>query len=382
MTSDLQNMKYLKDIGIIFFYSSRSKHTEYISVNGVQTCALPILAQITGSRPAFEPADEISITDVAPINDADPSEIAFLGDAKRRSQLADTKAGLCLVAEALLGLVPKGTLALVTDTPELAFARVLAEFYPDAASSTSWGRWFSGFTRPVHPQARLEEGVRVCPGAVICEGAEIGAGTVIGPNAIIGPKVKIGRDCSNGPDSTITHTLVGNGVIVHAGADIGQDGFGYTAGPGGMVKIPQIGRVVIQDDVEIGSNTTIDRGALVDTVVGEGTKLDNLVQLAHNVAIGRHCAIASQSGMSGSVTLGDAVMVGGQVGVTPHSTVGSGAQLAGGAGIVKKVNPGERVAGRPHRPVEQMMREIWIVGKLAREHKEGRRGRAKKGEGR
>lgn len=336
------------------------------------------LARITGSRLAGETAGDMSIDDVAPITDANPSEISFLSDAKRRSQLADTSAGVCLVTEKLLELVPKGIMAMVTDAPELAFARVLAEFYPDAASSTSWARDYSGFEGPVHHLARLEDGVTVCPGAMICEGAEIGAGSVVGPNAIIGPKVKIGRGCSIGPNCTIVHALIGNRVIVHTGAAIGQDGFGYTAGPRGLVKMPQIGRVVIQDDVEIGANTAIDRGALTDTVVGEGTKLDNLVQVAHNVRIGRHCGIASQTGMSGSVTLGDAVMVGGQVGITPHATVGSGAHLAGGAGIVKKVNPGERVAGRPHRPVEQMMREIWVVSKLVRDYKNQRQGPKKK----
>ena len=323
------------------------------------------LARVTGARLA-PGAPSLEITDVAPIGDAGPTEISFLGNARMQSQLAKTGAGACLVGENLLGLVTKSTQALVTDTPELAFARAIAAFYPDAASNTSWAHAFADFSGPAHPTARLEEGVTLCPGALVCQGAEVGSGTVIGPNAVIGPGVKIGRDCSIGPNCVIVHTLVGNRVIIHAGATIGQDGFGYTAGPAGFYKIPQIGRVVIQDDVEIGANSALDRGALTDTVIGEGTKLDNLVQVAHNVSIGRHCGIASQSGMSGSVSIGDAVMIGGQTGIGPQVSVGSGAQLAGGTGVVRNVEPGARIAGRPHRPIKQLAREIWVLEKLAR----------------
>ena len=139
--------------------------------------------------------------------------------------------------------------------------------------------------------------------------AEIGAATVIGPGAVIGPDVRIGRDCAIGANASITHALIGDRVIIHAGARIGQDGFGYLPGPGGHRKVPQLGRVIVQDDVEIGANTTIDRGASRDTVIGEGTKIDNLVQIAHNVTIGRHCLLAGQVGISGSVTVGDYVMM-------------------------------------------------------------------------
>ncbi|MHA1523122.1 MAG: UDP-3-O-(3-hydroxymyristoyl)glucosamine N-acyltransferase [Alphaproteobacteria bacterium] len=324
------------------------------------------LMQVTGARPATKTLPASLITDVAPIDDAGPGDITFLGDAKMQSQLAKTRAGACLVTQALHELVAQGTLALICENPELAFVQVLAQFYPAAASSTSWADDFSGFAGPVHPQARLEEGVVICPGALVCAQAEIGAGTIIGPNTVIGPKVKIGRGCAIGPNCSIIHALVGNRVIIHAGAALGQDGFGYTQGPDGLVKFPQIGRVVVQDDVEIGANCTIDRGAMVDTVIGEATKLDNLVQVAHNVVIGRHCAIAGQTGMSGSVAIGDGVMIGGQSGIGPHVTIGAGAQLAGGTGAVRNINPGERVAGRPHRPMKQLARELWMIEKLAR----------------
>ena len=163
----------------------------------------------------------------------------------------------------------------------------------------------------VHPTARLEENVTVDPTALVGPSAEIGAGTVICASAVIGPSVRIGRDCAIGAGVTVQHALVGNRVILHAGARIGQDGFGFAMGPGGHLKVPQIGRVIIQDDVEIGANTTIDRGHNRDTVVGEGTKIDNLVMIGHNVVIGRHCIIVGQVGISGSTTLQDYVVAGG-----------------------------------------------------------------------
>ena len=217
----------------------------------------------------------------------------------------------------------------------------------------------------VHPQARLEDGVRVDPGAVVGPGAEIGSGTVLGPNAVIGPNVRIGRDCSIGAGATLTHALVGNRVIVHPGARIGQDGFGFAMGAGGHLKVPQIGRVIVQDDVEIGANTTIDRGASRDTVIGEGTKIDNLVQIAHNVVIGRHCVIVSGVGISGSTTLEDYVVLGGQVGVVGHLRIGMGAQIAGSSNVNRDVPPGSRWGGTPAKPVRTWFREMTTLARLA-----------------
>jgi UDP-3-O-[3-hydroxymyristoyl] glucosamine N-acyltransferase len=217
----------------------------------------------------------------------------------------------------------------------------------------------------VHPQARLEDGVRIDPGAVVGPGAEIGSGTVLGPNAVIGPNVRIGRDCSIGAGATLTHALVGNRVIVHPGARIGQDGFGFAMGAGGHIKVPQVGRVIIQDDVEIGANTTIDRGASRDTVVGEGTKIDNLVQIAHNVVIGRHCVIVSGVGISGSTTLEDYVVLGGQVGVVGHLRIGMGSQIAGSSNVNRDVPPGSRWGGTPAKPVRTWFREMTTLARLA-----------------
>ena len=186
-----------------------------------------------------------------------------------------------------------------------AFVAVARKMFPEALRPSSM--FNAAEIAPgafVHPSARCEAGVTVDPGAVIGPDVEIGAGTIIGANAVIGPGVRIGRDCAIGAGASVIHAIVGDRVIIHPGCRIGQDGFGYLMGAGGHQKVPQVGRVIIQDEVEIGAGTTIDRGAIRDTVIGEGTKIDNLVQIGHNVAIGRHCVIVAQSGISGSATIG------------------------------------------------------------------------------
>ncbi|MFD0938414.1 UDP-3-O-(3-hydroxymyristoyl)glucosamine N-acyltransferase, partial [Methylobacterium trifolii] len=199
---------------------------------------------------------------------------------------------------------------------------------------------------------------------LLLHGAEVGAGTVIGPNAVVGPGVRVGRDCAIGAGSTLSHALIGNRVIVHPGARIGQDGFGFAMGATHL-KVPQVGRVIVQDDVEVGANTTIDRGASRDTVIGEGTKIDNLVQIAHNVVIGRHCVIVSGVGISGSTTLEDYVVLGGQVGVVGHVRIGRGAQIAGSSHVNGNVPPGSRWGGTPAKPVRTWFRELTTLARLA-----------------
>jgi UDP-3-O-[3-hydroxymyristoyl] glucosamine N-acyltransferase len=206
----------------------------------------------------------------------------------------------------------------------------------------------------------------VDPLAVIGPRAEIGAGTMIGAGCVIGPDVCIGRECAIGAGATVGYALIGDRVIIHPGARIGQDGFGYLPSPQGHQKIPQTRRVIIQDDVEIGANTTIDRGATRDTVIGEGTKIDNLVQIGHNCAIGRHCLIVSQTGISGSVTVGDFAMLGGQVGVADHLTIGAGAMLGARSGVVSHVPAGARWVGYPAEPVIQWKRGVATVRRLSR----------------
>jgi len=262
---------------------------------------------------------------------------------------------------------PPGCVALATGHPYHAFAEVLRRLFPGAARpGSTFGESGVSQRALVHPTARLESGVVVDPGAVVGPGAEIGSGAFIGANAVIGPNVRIGRQSVVGANSTIVCALIGDRVILHAGVRIGQDGFGFAMGPRGHLKVPQVGRVILQDDVEIGAGSTIDRGANRDTVIGEGTKIDNLVQIGHNVVIGRNCVIVAHVGISGSTTLGDFVVVAGQVGIAGHLKIGAGTQIGAQAGVDADVPPGSRYLGSPAKPFHEFAREIATLKRLAR----------------
>jgi UDP-3-O-[3-hydroxymyristoyl] glucosamine N-acyltransferase len=316
-----------------------------------------------GATPAgdFDPNAEIK--DVKPLDAAGSGDISFLDNPKYLPLFSQTSATACLVAPKFAGKAPADTAALITPEPYRGFAKVLAMFYPDALRPKAVRE--GGDAARIHPTARIEEGVTLEPGAVIGPEAAIGRGTTIAAGTVIGYRVYVGRDCYIGPSATLTHTLVGDRVIIHAGAAIGQDGFGFAMGRAGHEKVPQIGRVVIQNGVEIGANTTIDRGALRDTVIGEGSKIDNLVQIGHNVVIGRHCIIVAQTGISGSAELGDFVVLGGQVGVVGHVKIGAGAQIAGSSNVHGNVPPGVRWGGTPAKPVKLWFRELTLLRRLA-----------------
>lgn len=321
---------------------------------------------LSGARLRGEAPDGLSIRGVSTLVDAGPGDLAFFDAPRYLPDFQATRASICITTEKLAAQAPEGLVVLVSARPAHAFVAVTRSLFPSALRPQPVfehkGIAPGAF---IHPTAQLEDGVTVDPGAVIGPHVEIGSGTVVCANAVIGAHVRIGRDSAIGAGVTLLHALVGNRVIIHAGARLGQDGFGFQPGPGGHLKVPQIGRVVLQDDVEIGAGTTIDRGALRDTVIGEGTKIDNLVQIAHNVVIGRHCIIVSQTGISGSTTLGDYVMLGGQVGVIGHVKIGDAAQIAASSNVKDDVPPGVRWGGSPAKPVREWFREITTLKRLA-----------------
>lgn len=315
------------------------------------------LCTATGAKLREGDDPSVIVSSAGPIEDAVPGSLSFIDNPRYARFLAGTRAVAVICSQRFADKVPAGVSALVHEEPYRAYAAALDLLYPGAARPEPvTGETGVSAAAHVSPSARLEPGVIVEAGAVIGPDAEIGTGSAILANAVIGQGVRIGRNTTIGPNASVTHAYVGDRVIIHAGVRIGQDGFGFAMGAKGHRKVAQVGRVIIQDLVEIGANSTIDRGSNRDTVIGEGTKIDNLVQIGHNANIGRHCVIVGLAGIAGSATLEDYVVVAGQAGIGGHTTVHAGAQIGGGAGTHTDIAAGEKVIGYPAMPVKDWVR--------------------------
>ena len=297
---------------------------------------------------------DVEIKGIAPAGRAAAGDLCFVEGNAKEAAKTNPAASACLVREAAAPALPESVVPVIVDQPRFAHKRMSEALF----ELKDWQ--VDGPSPAIHPTAQ------VAPTAFIGAGAAIGEGAKIGPGAAIGPGVQIGARSNIGPNAVIRCALIGNDVSIHAGVVVGEAGFGVTGGPDGSEDVPQWGRVIIQDFVTLGANSCVDRGAFDDTIIGERTKIDNLVQIAHNVVIGRNVTMASFTGISGTTEIGDGVVMGGRVGIADHVHVGAGARLAASAGIFRDIPAGETWGGVPAKPLRQYLREIaWIQKQIA-----------------
>ncbi len=318
------------------------------------------LGAVAAAAGGAAPERELMLAGVAPLQSAGPDQVSFLDNRKYLPELEATRAGAVIVHPSMAARVPAGSVAIVTAEPYLGWARVAALFHPLPPLRS--GRHPSAV---VDPDAQVDPSAEIGPLAVVLARAEIGPRCRIGAGAVIGEGVVLGADCRIGTHASISHALLGARVYIYPGARIGQDGFGFAPSPAGFVTVPQLGRVVIEDDVEVGANSTIDRGSAHDTVIGAGSRLDNLVQIGHNVRLGRCCVIVSQAGISGSTVLEDFVQVAGQAGLTGHLRIGRKARIGAQCGVMADVAAGADVLGSPALPVREFFRQVLALRRLA-----------------
>jgi UDP-3-O-[3-hydroxymyristoyl] glucosamine N-acyltransferase len=300
----------------------------------------------------LEGGDDPEIRGVAPLDRAGPADLSLFSSLQYRQEAAVTGAGAILAADDLAAHLPAGAVVIRVGNPHAALAVLLPLLYPPVRPATG-----------IHPTAAVGVGAVIDPSASVGAFVVVGDGTRIGEGAVVASHVAMGRDCRIGagaylhPHVTLYDgTEVGARTILHSGVRLGTDGFGYSSTGAGHVKIHHVGRCLVGDDVEIGANSTVDRGSIGDTVIGNGCKIDNLVQIGHNVRLGEHCVVVSQVGISGSTRIGRFVTLGGQAGIKGHIRIGDGATVAAQAGVFGDVEPGATVSGYPARPHRESLR--------------------------
>ena len=302
-----------------------------------------------------------SLSDVAPLDRATVSDISFFDNVKYIDQFINSNAGACFLRAKYADQAPKSMVVLLTEDPYRCYALTAQRFYPAAKPANGIAA-----SAVIDPTATIGKDVAIGPGAVIGAQVVLGERVSIGANVVISAGVTVADDSAIGPNSTLSHCLIGSNVIIHRGVHIGQDGFGFALGRDGHVKVPQLGRVVIGDDVEIGSGTTIDRGTGPDTVIGDGTKIDNLVQIGHNVNIGKRAVIVAQVGISGSTRIGDGAVLGGQAGIAGHLKIGAGAKVAAKSGVMTDIPAGSSFGGAPAVPALEWHRQTIALSRLSK----------------
>lgn len=315
------------------------------------------LAELVAGEVEGDPSRRVE--GVASVDRAGPTDVTFVVSERYAQRLGPRSVGACLVAPDV-SLESDGTAYIRVENPELAFTQLLGVFHPESRPVPGVHS-----TAIIGPGSRIGDEAWIGPYVTIGANCVIGARTQIGPHTHVDNDVVIGTDCRIGPGCTLLHdTRLGDRVRLYTGVRIGVDGFGYTPGADGLTRIPQVGRCIIGDDVEIGANCTVDRGALGDTSIGRGTKVDNLVHVAHNVKIGEDCIIVAQVGVAGSVVVGDGSQLGGQAGIAGHLTIGPGARIAAQAGVIGDVPGGGVYSGYPARPHRDSLRASALTLRL------------------
>ncbi|MEZ5813570.1 MAG: UDP-3-O-(3-hydroxymyristoyl)glucosamine N-acyltransferase [Alphaproteobacteria bacterium] len=324
-----------------------------------QTFSLAELAEIAGGQVGEGSDGAYVLEDVGALDKAEASDISFLDNVKYKHQFEATKAGACIIHPDMAEIAPKGVHLLLSPHPYKSYALVAQAFYPDEKPEAD-----ISVQANIDSAARIGDGCTIEAGAVISAGADIGEDCWIEANVVIGPNVQLGRGVRVGSNSTLSHCHIGDYTRLYPGVRVGQDGFGFAIDPKGHVKVPQLGRVLIGGHVEIGANTTIDRGAGPDTIIGDGTWIDNLVQIGHNVQIGRGCVIVAQVGISGSTVIEDFVAIGGQAGIAGHLRVGMGARIAAQSGVMRDIPAGQEQMGSPAMPIKQYMKQVALLKRM------------------
>jgi UDP-3-O-[3-hydroxymyristoyl] glucosamine N-acyltransferase len=323
--------------------------------------SLEALAELTGARLHGADDGKRLLHDVAPLETAGPDDVTFLDNRKYVEVFTRSRAGAAFVSERLADRAPAGMALLIAGDAYKAYARAAQAFYPARPRAARHAG-----SAVIDPSASVPDDCDIGHNVVIEAGVRLGARCRIGANTVIGAGVELGEDCVVGANVTLSHCVIGARVVLHPGVRIGQPGFGFAPDAQSPVKVPQLGRVIIGDDVDIGANSTIDRGSGHDTMIGSGTMIDNLVQIGHNVVLGRGCVLAGQVGISGSTRLGDFVMAGGQVGLAGHLNIGSGARISAKSGVMRDVEAGATVGGNPAVGFTLFMKQVALLQRLAK----------------
>ncbi|MBO5443524.1 MAG: UDP-3-O-(3-hydroxymyristoyl)glucosamine N-acyltransferase [Alphaproteobacteria bacterium] len=330
--------------------------TNFYNNNGPFT--LQKIAESCEAKLADASKSIIEVRDIASMENAGEGEICFFYDKKAKEKAANIKATACVTTEDLAAFVPGNVVVLTVANPKLAFLKLnsllYSERHPQPNTSSS---------ARIHPSAIIGENCFIGENVVIGKDVKIGKNCVIEHNAVIDAGCVIGDNNRIGVGAHISYCRMGSNCYIFSGARIGQDGFGFMMVAGQHKRIPQVGLVIIGNDVEVGANTCIDRGALDNTVIGDGCRIDNLVQIAHNDKLGKGCVVVSQTGIAGSCTFGDYVVCGGQTGFADHLTIGSGAQIGAQSGIMRDIEPGSVVMGYPAVPIKDFMRQVSFIQK-------------------